>query len=75
MENIKVICQNREELPDIREIQIDGTLPPAERTEVFMNQVKETNRFRVGNTVVEMGWANTDATLQNALHAVLQARC
>ncbi len=72
---MKMICQNREDLPDIREISIDGTLPPAVRTAVFMSQVREPNRFRVGDTVVELGWADTDDTLQNALQGVLQARC
>ena len=75
MENMKSICDHREDLPDIREIEIDCSLSPVERTAAFMSQVKETNRFRVGNTVVEMGWANTDATLQSALHSVLKARC
>ena len=75
MENIKSICDHREDLPDIREIEIDSSLSPVERTAVFMSQVKETNLFRVGDTVVELGWANTNATLQSALHSVLKARC
>ena len=75
MENIKTIGNNREDLPDIRELEIDSSLPPAIRTAVFMSKVNETNRFRVGDTVVEMGWANTGATLQSTLHSVLKARC
>ena len=72
---MKMICQNREDLPDIREISIDGTLSPVVRTAVFMGQVREPNLFRVGDTVVELGWADTKETLQSALHGVLQARC
>lgn len=75
MESIKIICNNKENLPDIRNIKIDSSLPPTVRTAMFMSQVRETNRFRVGDTVVEMGWVDTDRTLQDVLQSVLKARC
>lgn len=75
MESTKIICSNKENLPDIRNIKIDSSLPPTVRTAMFMSQVRETNRFRVGDTVVEMGWADTDRTLQDILQSVLQAKC
>lgn len=74
MENMKILCDNREDLPNVDDFEIDGSMPPAIRTALFMSQVKDTNRFRVGETVVQMGWADTDTTLQKALHEVLKAK-
>lgn len=74
MENMKNLCDNRENLPNVDEFEIDSSKPPAIRTALFMSQVKDTNRFRVGETVVQMGWADTDTTLQKALHEVLKAK-
>ena len=74
MENMKNLCDNREDLPTVDDFEIDGSQPPAIRTALFMSKVKDTNRFRVGETVVEMGWSDTGMTLQNALHEVLKAK-
>ena len=74
MENMKILCDNREDLPNVDDFEIDGSKPPTIRTALFMSQVKYTNRFRVGETVVQMGWADTGMTLQNALHEVLKAK-
>ena len=74
MENMKILCDNREDLPNVDDFEIDGSKSPAIRTALFMSQVKDTNRFRVGDTVVQMGWADTDRTLQKALHEVLETK-
>ena len=74
MENKKILCDNREALPNVDDFEIDSSQSPAIRTALFMSQVKDTNRFRVGDTIVQMGWADTDRTLQKALHEVLEAK-
>jgi hypothetical protein len=74
MENMKILCDNREDLPNVDGFEIDGSKPPAIRTALFMSKMKDTSRFRVGETVVEMGWTDTDRTLQKALHEVLEAK-
>lgn len=69
---MKILCENREDIPNVDDFEIDSSKPPAIRTALFMSQVKDTKRFRIGETVVQMGWADTDMTLQNAIHKVLK---
>ena len=71
----KRICEYKEDIQDILEMTINPKQSPLERTVTFMGQVQDTSRFRIGDTVVEMGWKETDVTLQNALHALLRANC
>jgi len=52
-----------EELVDIRDVKIDRSLPQEERIKSYIEQIKNPYRFKVGNTVVRVSFANTQNTI------------
>ena len=52
-------------LVDIRDVQIDRTLPMEERVKSYVEQVKNPYMFKVGNTVVRVSYADTDRTMND----------
>ena len=54
-------------LPDLREARIDPTLPVNERLRLFAASVEDPHRFRVGDTAVEVLFADGAPSLQACL--------
>ncbi len=52
-------------LVDIRDVQIDRSLPMEERVKSYVEQVKNPYMFKVGNTVVRVSYANTQRTMND----------
>ena len=52
-------------LVDIRDVKIDRTLPVEERMKSYVEQIKNPYLFKVGNTVVRVSYANTQATIND----------
>lgn len=52
-----------EQLVDIRDVKIDRTLPTEERIKSFVEQIKDPYRFKVGDVVVKVSFANTQNTI------------
>ena len=52
-------------LVDIRDVKIDRTQPVEERMKSYVEQIKNPYLFKVGNTVVRVSYANTQATLND----------
>ena len=61
--------ENRKELlaslVDIRDVEIDETLPIEERMKSYAEQIKNPYMFRVGDTIVRVSYANTQETLND----------
>jgi hypothetical protein len=61
--------QNRKELldslVDIRDVKIDRSQPVEERMKSYVEQIKNPYLFKVGNTVVRVSYANTQATIND----------
>jgi len=61
--------ENRKELlaslVDIRDVEIDETLPIEERMKSYVEQIKNPYMFRVGDTIVRVSYANTQETLND----------
>ena len=59
--------QSRKELldslVDIRDVKIDRSQPVEERMKSYVEQIKNPYLFKVGNTVVRVSYANTQATI------------
>ena len=55
---------DRDSLVDINEIVIDDSLPPKERAEEFLRQIKNPYCFRVGKVVVKNVYSNDGVSLQ-----------
>lgn len=52
-------------LVDIRDVQIDRTLPMEERVKSYVEQVKNPYLFKVGSTVVRVSYADTSRTMND----------
>lgn len=63
------VSQQRKELldtlVDIRDVKIDGSGSLDERLKSYVEQVKNPYLFKVGNVVVRVSYANTQATLND----------
>ena len=61
--------QSRKELldslVDIRDVKIDRSQPVGERMKSYVEQIKNPYLFKVGNTVVRVSYANTQATIND----------
>lgn len=64
MKNVDVRTVDRDSLVDINEIEIDDNLPPKERTEAFLRQIKNPYCFRVGKVVVKNVYSDDGVSLQ-----------
>ena len=52
-----------EQLVDIRDVKIDRTLPTEERIRSFVEQIRDPYKFKVGDVVVKVLFANTQNTI------------
>lgn len=64
MKNVDVRTVDRDRLVDINEIEIDDSLPPKERAEAFLRQIKNPYCFRVGKVVVKNVYSDDGVSLQ-----------
>ena len=54
-----------ESLVDIRDVKIDRSKPVEERMKYYVEQIKNPYLFKVGNTIVRVSYANTQATIND----------
>jgi len=59
-------------LVDIRDIHIDSTLPVEEKLKSYIEQIKNPYRYRVGDIVVNIRFADTNRTFTEALVSVFK---
>ena len=65
MENPQPQNKLLDTLVDIRDVKIDGSDTLDERLRSYVEQVKNPYLFKVGNVVVRVSYANTQATLND----------
>lgn len=65
MENERSRKELLDSLVDIRDIKIDRSMPVEERMKSYVEQIKNPYMFKVGNTVVRVSYANTQATIND----------
>lgn len=61
-----------EELVDITNIEIDINLEPEERVAQFLEKVKNPNRFKVGDLVINITYEDTDLTFNECVQNLLK---
>ena len=61
------------ELVDIRDVVIDRSLPIEHRILSYVEQIKNLYKFKVGDTIVHVSYANTDRTLNDNFIAMTAA--
>ena len=54
-----------ESLVDIRDVKIDRSKPVEDRMKSYVEQIKNPYLFKVGNTIVRVSYANTQATIND----------
>ena len=52
-------------LVDKRDVKIDRSMSVEERMKSYVEQIKNPYMFKVGNTVVRVSYANTQATIND----------
>lgn len=60
---------DRSNLRDIRNVVIDTSQPCSERIKAFVEQIGNPYRYLDNGVVVEVGYADTDISLQERLSA------
>ena len=65
MENERSRKQLLDSLVDIRDVRIDRSMSVEERMKSYVEQIKNPYMFKVGNTVVRVSYANTQATIND----------
>lgn len=58
-----LISKDLSELVDIRDVNIDTSLPVEERIRSYIEQVKDPYCFRVGDVKVRVSFSDTNRTL------------
>lgn len=72
MKQVDVSTVDRDTLMDIRDVQVDRTLPRGQRFADFLRQIGNPYCYRCGKAVVKISFADTDATLEDRLEHYLK---
>ena len=72
LKQVDVRTVNPDTLVDIKEIEIDRTLPQGERIQEFIRQIRNPYCFRVGKVAVSVGYAEGGATFEQRMEHYLQ---
>ena len=65
MENERSRKELLDSLVDIRDVKIDRSMSVDDRMKSYVEQIKNPYMFKVGNTVVRVSYANTQATIND----------
>ena len=65
MENERSRKELLDSLVDIRDVKIDRSRSVEDRMKSYVEQIKNPYMFKVGNTVVRVSYANTQATIND----------
>ncbi len=57
---------------DLRDIHIDTSLPVEEKIQSFVEQIKNPYRYRVGDIIVNIRFADTNRSFKEALLSVIR---
>lgn len=72
IKQVDVRTVDRDTLMDIRDVQVDRTLPRGQRFADFLRQIGNPYCYRCGKAVVKISFADTDATLEDRLEHYLK---
>lgn len=65
MESERTRKELLDSLVDIRDVKIDRSMSVEDRMKSYVEQIKNPYMFKVGNTVVRVSYANTQATIND----------
>ena len=73
MQSLDVRSVDPAALVDIRNVTVNTALPRDERLLDYLAQIQNPYCFKCGKTVVKVGFANTEATMEDRLEKYLLA--
>lgn len=73
MENERSRKELLDSLVDIRDVKIDRSMSVEDRMKSYVEQIKNPYMFKVGNTVVRVSYANTQATINDNFVNLLES--
>lgn len=65
MKNMELKNVNKEDLVDIRDVQIDSSLSTEDKIKSYVEQIKNPYCFKVGSVVVNVSYTGEQATLND----------
>ena len=71
MRDIDIRTVDLDQLVDIKDVQINTSLPREERMLDFIEQIKNPYCFKVGKAAVKVSFSDTDATVEDCLERYL----
>ena len=75
MQEVDVRTVNREALRDIRDVEINASLPKGERILDFIRQIGNPYCYRHGDYVVTISFTDTDVTLEERMLSYIRSKC
>ena len=75
MQEVDVRTVNREALRDIRDVEINASLPKGERVLDFLRQIGNPYCYRHGDYVVKISFTDTDVTLEERMLSYIRSKC
>ena len=75
MQEVDVRTVNREALRDIRDVEINASLPKGERILDFIRQIGNPYCYRHGDYVVKISCTDTDVTLEERMLSYIRSKC
>ena len=67
----KNISADTENLVDIRDVHVDAGLPKPERIAEYVRQIKNPYRFKCGEFVVSVKYADNGVSLEDCLERIV----
>lgn len=75
MQEVDVRTVSREALRDIRDVEINASLPKGERILDFIRQIGNPYCYRHGDYVVKISFTDTDVTLEERMLSYIRSKC
>lgn len=75
MHEVDVRTVDRSTLRDIRDVDVDPTLPKAERLLDYIRQIGNPYCYRHGKYTVKVSFDNTETTLEERMISYLRSKC
>ena len=75
MKNIDLNTVDRDELVDIRDVNVNTALPKQERAIDFIRQIGNPYCYKHGKYVVKVGFSDTEVSLEERLAGYIRSKC
>ncbi len=75
MQNVDIRTVDPDTLRDIRDVEINASLPKRERILDFIRQIGNPYCYRHGKYVVKVSFTDTDVTLEDRMLSYIRSKC